>query len=138
MSGAVEVPDISLSLTPDDTFIPRGETLGYGVVVTNNTDSTQNFKYWTNVTLPNGNTYPPSGTLFGPYTVILSPYGSRMAHLSHEIPVTAPLGDYTYNAFVGPYPTVWNEDHFDFTVTATSEVAGPRDWQTTVDQDFNE
>ena len=127
-------PIVSIDLLPDATVIPRGETLGYAVTATNNTDSTQIFQYWTNVTLPNGNTYPPSGTLFGPYTVTLSPYGSRTGDLSHGIPLTAPLGDYTYNAFVGPYPTIWDEDHFDFEVTGPTSKIGAEHWQTTIDQ----
>ncbi len=131
-------PNVSVGLSPDATSIPRGGTLGYWVTATNNTSRKQCFEYWANVTLPNGKKYPFSGELFGPYYLCLSPYDSRSAHLTHQIPWGAPLGTYTYNAFVGPYPTVWDEDHFDFTVTKTFDVEGPEDWETTVDQDFTE
>ncbi len=117
MSGAIlPSPSVSVSLTPDGVVVPRGGTLGYSVTLTNNTNSSQTFKFWTNMTLPNGNIYPPDGTLIGPVTVTLSPYGSKTRHLSQRIPQSAPLGNYIYNAFAGPYPTVWSEDHFDFTV----------------------
>jgi len=111
----LEVPD--LTLTPDSTSIPRGGTLGYTVTVTNNTGVSQRFQYWTHVLLPNGNKYPPMGELFGPYTLRLNPGETRNAHLTHAIPMTAPLGTYTYKGFIGPYPTVWDDDQFDFTVT---------------------
>lgn len=130
--------EVSVSLSPDATIIPRGGTLGYGVTVTNNSDLTQCFEYWTNVTLPNGNKYPPTGELFGPYYLCLDPYGTSSAHLTHGIPMGAPLGTYTYNAFVGPYPTVWDEDHFNFQVTTGGEEAELEDWETSVSQDFLE
>jgi hypothetical protein len=131
-------PDISVSLMPDAKWIPLGGTLGYWVTVTNNTASVQCFDYWTNLTLPNGNRFPPTGEFFGPYYMCLDPYGSRSAHLIHVIPLSAPLGDYTYNAFVGPYPDITDEDHFDFTVTPATTGWGPTDWETTVDDDFDE
>jgi hypothetical protein len=117
--------DISVSLVPDATMVPRGGTLGYWVTVTNNTASVQCFDYWTNVTLPNSNKYPPMGELFGPHYLCLDPYDSRSAHLSHAIPLTAPLGDYLYNGFVGPYPDITNEYHFYFTVTTATAGRGP-------------
>jgi len=117
MSGAIlPLPSLSVSLTPDTTVVPRGGTLGYTVKFTNNTNSTQTFKFWANMTLPNGRIFPRGGTLFDPRTITLPPYGSSTKHRSQRILTNAPLGDYTYNAYVGPYPTVWSEDHFDFTV----------------------
>jgi len=112
----IEVPE--LSLTPASTSIPRGGTLGYTVAATNNTAASQTFKYWTHVILPNGNKYPNSGELFGPYTLTLNPGQTRNARLSLKIPATAPLGDYIYKGFIGPYPDIWDEDQFNFTVTA--------------------
>src|SRR3990167_10627051 len=86
------LPNVSVILVPDSTSIPRGGTLGYTVTGTNNTTSSQTFQYWTYVTLPNGNRYPPSGELFGPVTVTLSAGQTRSAHLTHGIPTSAPLG----------------------------------------------
>jgi hypothetical protein len=131
-------PPVSMKLTPEATTIPRGGTLGYWVTLTNETDVSQCFEYWTNVTLPNSNIYPPTGELFGPYYLCLDPYDWRSAHLSHDIPMVAPLGDYMYNAYVGPYPVVWNEAHFGFTVTGSGIGKGPSHWGTTVDIDFSD
>jgi len=85
-----------------------------------------------------GRTYPPLGELFGPKHLCLNAYASKSAHLTHKIPMFAPLGIYTYNAFVGPYPTILGEDHFVFTVTATSEAIGPDIWEVIVDEEFDE
>jgi hypothetical protein len=119
-------------LEPDSKTVPRGGTLGYTVTAVNNTSTIQTFQYWTDVTLPNGSKLP----LVPPLTVTLGPSASRSAHLSHPVPIGAPLGTYTYNAFVGPYPTIWDEDHFDFTVTTSLKKEGAKDWGTTIDQGF--
>jgi hypothetical protein len=50
----------------------------------------------------------------------------------------APLGDYIYNAYVGPYPDAMNEEHFGFTVTATSRATGPQEWNTVIDRGFSD
>ena len=140
MSGAIlpEEPDITVSLTPDTTVVPRGGTLGLQATVVNNSDEAQTISFATNVTLPNGNTYPPSGYLFGPLQVTLDPYESKSGDISHTIPGTAPLGTYTYHGYVGKAGVgVIDADYFDFEVTATS-AAGGGNWETMVDQDFDE
>jgi parallel beta-helix repeat protein/predicted outer membrane repeat protein len=136
--GADEFLFINVELIPDSTSIPHGEEIGYWVNAKNNTDTTQCFEYWTNVNLPNGDEYPPSGELFGPYYLCLSANDSISAHLDHEIPMGAPSGVYTYNAFVGPYSMVWDEDHFNFTVTSTSALQGSEGWETMIGEDFGD
>ena len=123
------LPNVSVILVPDSTSIPRGGTLGYTVTGTNNTTSSQTFQYWTYVTLPNGNRYPPSGELFGPVTVTLTPGQTKSAHLTHGIPATAPLGTYTYYGNVGPYPAMWDSDSFTFTVTTTATLGTRKGWE---------
>jgi hypothetical protein len=140
MSGAIlpEGPAASVSLTPDFTVIPRGGTLGVGVTVTNETDEVQLVGFATNVTLPNGDIFPPFGYLFGPVPVNLNPFESKYGHLSHTIPIYAPLGTYTYHGYVGKVGVgVINADNFDFEVTA-GVAAGSEDWETMVDRDFDE
>ena len=141
MSGAIlpEDPVASASLTPDSAVIPRGGTLGVGVTVTNEIDEAQIIYFATNVTLPNGTIYPPSGYLFGPYKVSLDPYESKSGHLSHTIPGNAPLGTYTYHGYIGKAGVgIINADQFDFEVIQGSAVEGPEDWETMVDRDFDE
>ena len=136
----LEGPDLcECDLTPDATVIPKGGTLGFQATITNNTDEFQVVHFATNVMLPNGNIYPPSGYLFGPIQVTLDPYQSKSGHLSHAIPGNAPLGTYTYQGYVGKSGVgVIHECQFDFEVIESSEVVGPKDWETTVDQDFAE
>ena len=132
------LPDVSVTLAPDDTVIPRGGTLGVGVTITNNTNEAQIIYFATNVTLPNGNIYPPSGYLFGPFPIALNPHQSKSGHLSHTIPGNAPIGAYTYHGYVGkPGEGVIDEDQFDFEVTGPS-VVWPEDWETMADKPFTE
>jgi hypothetical protein len=128
-------------LTPDSTSVPRGEILGFDVTITNNTGVAQILYFATNVTLPNGNIYPPAGYLFGPVPIFLNPHQSKSGHLSHTIPIGAPLGTYTYHGYIGkPFEGIIDDDHFDFQVTGTGaeQVVGPEDWETTVDKAFTE
>lgn len=138
MSGAIlPVPlDITLTLTPDNIIIPRGGTLGLQATVINNTDEAQTLSFTTNVTLPNGDIYPPSGYLFGPYGATLDPYESISGHISHSIPGNAPLEGYTYHGYISNAGGVIDTDNFDFEVTATASPGGSEVWETIMDQQF--
>ena len=106
------------SLIPDTISVHRGGTLGIQTSVTNNTDHSQSFLFATFVITPGGNRYPASGWLFGPLSVTLGSNASRSGHKSHQIPITAPLGTYTYHGYVGNYGAgLYHECQFDFTVT---------------------
>ncbi len=120
ISGGTPPPAVvTLAVTPDAVSIARGGTLGYNVTATNTTTTQQCFSYWENVTLPNGSTYPTTGALFGPVNLCLNANASKTAHLTHGVPMSAPVGAYAFNAFVGTYPTpVTSENHFNFDVTA--------------------
>lgn len=108
----------SLDLTPDAQFLQPGSRLGYTVTLRNLTDIQQTVQYWTDVTLPEGGTYPPSRQLIGPVKVKLNPRASRSAHLTHPVPQNAAEGGYTYNAYVGGYPaTIFDEKHFPFVIS---------------------
>ncbi|RJP73750.1 MAG: hypothetical protein C4532_04080, partial [Candidatus Abyssobacteria bacterium SURF_17] len=111
-----EAQEMCLVLVPDATEVAQRGRLGYTVKVTNLTGSTAEYDYWTDVTLPNYSTYPLSGTLFGPYRFMLSPVSILSQHLIHPIPSVAPLGTYTYNAYIGTYPNILKEYHFSFEV----------------------
>ena len=126
---------LSVSLTPDVTVIPKGGTLGVDVTITNNADEAQLIYFAANVTLPNGNPYPPSGYLFGPVPVSLNPYESKSGRLSHTIPDNAPLGTYTYHGYVGNLGVgIIDQDQFDCEAIEGSAIVGPEDWETTVDK----
>jgi hypothetical protein len=109
-------PDVTVTLTPDATNVPRGGQLGYTVTVTNNTSSPVDLEYWTDITLWNGNPYA-GNPLFGPYAATVNAYETRQAHLHHTVPMNAPLQTYTCHGRIGVHPSVvWNEDSFEFTV----------------------
>ena len=111
------IEEIILTLEPDATSVVQGGILGYWVYATNNTNEPKTFHYYTNVTLPNSSTYPsPPNWLFSYGPVTVSSGAAVNAHLVHGVPNTAPIGDYTYNAFIGLPGDIWNKAHFDFMV----------------------
>jgi len=111
------IQPVTLTLTPDSTTLHRGGKLTYTATITNNTDQTQSFEGWTEVTMPSGEPYP-GNPVVGPRPVTLAPNETKTKKVSHSIPINAPLGTYTYCGKVGDYPTsFWDEDCFTFTVT---------------------
>lgn len=110
-------PPVHVSLDPDTTVIPKGGNLRMSVKLSNNTDTSQSIQAWTNVRLPNGNIYPTDETLLGPVDAIIPAHATLTAQTSHSIPLIAPLGTYSYNAFLGSsFPETYAEDSFQFTV----------------------
>jgi hypothetical protein len=110
---------VECSLVPDATTIPRGGTLGFQGTVANYTDKSATILFATKVTLPSGNKYPASGYLIGPLSISFVPYQSKSGHKSLDIPITAPLGTYTYHGYVGNYGAgLYDECRFEFTVTS--------------------
>ena len=109
-----ELPDVTITVTPVDTIIPRTEYLVLDVDIANNSGVGQTFDAWTMVTLPNGS---PFGPVAGPAELTLPSGGSFHKRLSHRIPITAPLGMYSYTGNVGDHPdSVWDDDTFEFEV----------------------
>jgi hypothetical protein len=107
---------ITITLVPDQTSVPRGGTLSLTAIVENTTSVPQSFDGWTMVELPSHNMWGPAA---GPQTVTLPAYHTVQKVLAHQVPMMAPLGQYSYFGYVGAYPsTVWDEDSFDFQVTA--------------------
>ena len=137
-----ENPVVSVFLKPYETIIPRGGKLRFKATVSNNTNKSGFVYFATKVKLPNGNIYPPTGYLFGPLKVPLAPHQSKSGNLSQPIPINAPLSppSYTYYGYVAkPGVGIIDQDQFEFEVIPPSaEVAGPEDWETTVDEEFFE
>jgi len=103
---------ISLALTPDAVSVPWGDKLRYVGTAINNSSETQDFQYWAEVTLPNGDTGE-----FGPWSFSLAPDDTLSGHKAHRVCRQAPLGEYGYTGMVGIYPSeVWDQDGFNFTV----------------------
>jgi hypothetical protein len=118
-------PDVTVTITPDATTVPRGGTLGYTVSATNNSTSAVTLQYWTDIILWNGNPYA-GNPLFGPFTLTLQAGQTRQGHLNHNVPSGAPLQTYTCYGRIGWHPDdVWDEDYFEFTIIE-SDIIGKR------------
>jgi hypothetical protein len=107
---------VTIDLSPDATVVPRGGQLGLTAVVTNHTGTPQSIYGLTEVTLPNGNPYP-GNPVFGPVYFTIGPYGMITKHVTHDVPMFAPLGEYNYTAEIGyPPNSVLDTDTFAFEV----------------------
>ncbi len=120
-------PPVIMYLNPGSTNVTRGSTLLYSVTATNTTPMKQCFQYWEDLTLPGSMQYPTEGELYGPLKVCLAPGATKTTQLSHGVPVTAQLGTYTLNAYVGAYGTpahhlIVDRDQFNFIVTTYGPV----------------
>ena len=115
---AIEEPKVGIEVIPDSSLSLPGETLGVTFKVTNHTDNRTGFYLASNVTLPDGGSYPEyPNSLFGPRWIRLAPYETKYVYITHDLPGDAPAGDYIYNGYVGRKPEeIWNEDYFKFTV----------------------
>lgn len=106
-------PFCECAMVPDATVIPRGGTLGFQASVTNNTGGLIKVLFGTTVTRPNGN---ETGFIWGPLLLGLAPDQTKSGHKTHIIPLTLPLGIYTYNGYTGGYGSIYDECQFDFEV----------------------
>ena len=109
--------DLTVDLVLSGTSFQRRDWVYYDCDVTNTTGYSQSTYLWTNVTLPNSNTYPKNGYLDGPMSLSLSAYETQTWNFSRRVPPLAPIGSYVFNAFVGPNPGIEDEDHENFSVT---------------------
>jgi hypothetical protein len=112
-----DTPDVTVTLVPDATEVPRGGQLGYDVIVTNNSTTAVSLQYWTDIILWNGNPFD-GNPLFGPFSASLDPSETKQGHLTHAVPAGAPLGTYECHGKAGSHPsTIWGQDYFEFTIT---------------------
>lgn len=109
--------DMEVDIALSGSAFQRGDTLGYDLTVTNNTAGQLTTWLWTNITLPNSNTYPGSGYLDGPISVTVNGNSSDVWNYSKTVPGIAPFGSYVFNAYIGPNPAIDDEDHAAFDIT---------------------
>jgi hypothetical protein len=86
------------------------------MTISNEDEVPADCRFWTVAVLPNGDFYPESGALAGPYDFSLAPTESVNGNLSHRIPLPAPTGEYGYIGFVSVYGDTAATESFDFTV----------------------
>jgi hypothetical protein len=123
-------PHVVVALTPDNTTVEQGGSLGYTVEATNNTGCDWTFEYWSDVYLWTGEPYKEN-PVFGPKMVTVRAGVTKSGHLSHRVPNSAPLKAYTLCGRIGFHPDdVWDEDCFEFTVVeGTTRSNEGADWE---------
>jgi hypothetical protein len=123
--GIWPLPKVCVTLAPETTEVVRRGRLEYDLLIRSNSNATQSFSYWAEVTMPNGRPYA-GNPVVSPQPVTLPAFQTFGRHLQHTIPSTAPLGSYIYTVKAGTYPSpVIDSDHFHFTVTGTADEQTP-------------
>ena len=123
------MPDIDITLTPYGTpiVIPAGGgDFEFNIMAANNELTAINTDVWTNITLPSGAIYGPIINVPG---LMLAAAAIIERDRSQGVPVNAPAGTYSYNAYAGIYPYLfYGEDHFNFEKSAAGDGSGYDDW----------
>jgi len=107
-----------VELVCENPFAPRGGSLEFDAVLTNNMDSTVTFEGWLELMMINGEPYLWN-PLLGPGDLTLSPLSTVTLPVSLDVPGNAPLGgNYTMYGLIGFYGIlVIDESSFEFAVT---------------------
>jgi subtilisin family serine protease len=120
--------EVTVTTVPDADKVKQGGSFGYTATVTNSTEESVTFAYWTEIILPNGKPWPKN-PLYGPVTAHLGPGQSGSHHFTHKVPGSAPLGVYIHIAKIGTYPgDVWDEDSITIEVIPGATGSGYDDW----------
>jgi|GEM_PF-643612 subtilisin family serine protease len=131
-------PNMSVTLIPYGMpiVIPaNGGSFSYNIAVANLGSSQVIADIWCDMTLPNGHL---TGPTLGPVEVTFPAGYTINRDRNQNIPRSAPPGNYTYNAYVGDYPsTIYDQDSFPFTKSATGDGPWVNDWANT-GQSFDE
>ncbi|TKJ42106.1 hypothetical protein CEE37_00055 [candidate division LCP-89 bacterium B3_LCP] len=127
------VPDVQVTLEPVNPpiVIPAvGGSFDYTIGLVNNEAVPIGCSVWIDVTLPNS-------SIFGPVinVSLAAPTGAISRVKTQAVPANAPSGDYSYNAYVGIYPSdVWSSESFGFSKSATDFGGGSyTQWWTNFD-----
>jgi hypothetical protein len=130
-------PEATLTMTPVNPPIvisPGGGSFQFNITVANNDTTVLNSKVWLTATLPGGSTQP----VLGPVPIIV-PAGISATRLrTQAVPSVAPAGNYSYNAYLGLWPTIiWQDDSFPFSKSGAMKAGlGIGDW-TCTGEEFN-
>jgi hypothetical protein len=118
LTSLAHAQNVTITLTsasPPIQIPAPGGSFNYTITATNNGALAQRVTVWCMVTLPNGNPYGP---VVEPFTFTLLAGATLSRQRTQQIPAAAPEGNYTFNAYVGIYPsTIWDSDTFPFTKT---------------------
>ncbi|GEM_PF-4251665 len=107
--------NIDIDITPDEdpTIVPAGGSFGYTGTLTNQGDEDVTADLWMMLDVPDYGIYGPLSLI----DVTIPADFTISRHVEQYVPTYAPLGTYTYMAFVGDYPdNPWDEADMEFTV----------------------
>ncbi len=122
--------EATLALMPEDPFLPaEGGDLTYDIRFINNTSNNYPaVRFWTEVTLPNGNM---TGTLSQFYFNVTPNMNTGLAMQQQMVPPMAPEGQYTFHAHIGMFQTPFVSDSFQFFKDAPLAGAGSGEYNET-------
>ena len=127
--GTTCPPFPSITLTPYGTPIQipaGGGTFEFNISIISPELPTNNADIWTNVTLPDGSFYGP---IINVQDFDMQPNVYYERDRVQAVPTQAPAGTYTYNGYLGVYPSIiWEEDQFSFEKLATGDGEFVEDW----------
>ncbi len=116
------ISPVTVTLTPYGIPIQipaAGGSFDFNIEVANSAVNPETFDIWTMVTLPDGSEYGPIINVQD----FIAPAGwVADRDRTQAVPLGAPAGEYTYDAYVGIFPDdVWDEDHFNFEKLAVGD-----------------
>jgi hypothetical protein len=127
-SAAINGPLVEVKLIAEPPpIVAQGGAFSFGITLNSNLPNEFPVDVWSFVTKPDGTV---SGTIarvnnipMGPGTLIYVP------DVHQAVPVSAPIGQYTYHVRVGNYGSVVDFDAFDFTVIPqVNDASGADGW----------
>ncbi|HHE46107.1 MAG TPA: T9SS type A sorting domain-containing protein, partial [Bacteroidetes bacterium] len=130
-STPLEAPELEVTLTPYGAPIQipaTGGSFDYNIEVANNGTSPTVCDIWCDATLPSGSHY----LTLGPVNLTLPGGFLGDRDRTQAVPAAAPAGNYTYNAYLGNYPSViFAQDSFPFEKLTTGQGASVTEWANT-------
>jgi hypothetical protein len=122
------LPKVSVEIIPDNppVQVPPGGFFRFTATLINNTAQPQTTDAWIMVDVPGIGRYGPVQRY---YNIPLAPDDTlTYPGVRQSIPSFAPLGTYTYSAYVGDYPsTIVDSSWFEFQVVPPA-LSGVNDW----------
>ena len=127
--------DLTFEPVNPPIIIPaEGGSFDFTVVIENLEEDTILYDYWTDIALPDGRIYGP---VFKRERIRMPEFVTYSREMTQAVPAGAPVGIYSYNAYIGSYlPLVVSaEASFTFEKTAASDGGAEVDeWRVSGDE----